>query len=178
MRQITANVYLFPEVRGAHVGYVTTSEGIVMIDTPMLPTDAVKWRNDMAQRGEVRYIVNTHHHYDHIAGNSLFPGTVVSHEGVRELFSAPVERFMAFGLTDKDKEYSLVDFIRRRLEQRDPEGAPWLAHYQLRAPTITFSERLNLYVGEHTFELIHLPGHTPSHIGGLYTPGEGFLCWR
>ena len=46
-----------------------------------------------------------------------------------------------------------------------------MEHYQLRAPTITFSERLNLYVGKHTFELIHLTGHTPCHIG-VYVPEE------
>ena len=37
--------------------------------------------------------------------------------------------------------------------------------YCLKDPTITFSEQLKLYVGQHSFELIHLPGHTAGHIG-------------
>ena len=175
MRQITANVYVedrfsvLPKHRGCNPGFVTTSEGIVMIDTPYMPTDAVKWRADMAQRGEVRFIINTHHHIDHTTGNYFFSGTVVSHEEVKEMFYAPIASVVAY---ERFKEVaSVMDFIRMRVKELDPEGLPLLEHYQFRAPTITFSERLNLYAGEHTFELIHLPGHTLGHIG-VYIPQE------
>lgn len=40
-----------------------------------------------------------------------------------------------------------------------------------RLPSLTFSDRLNLYAGEHTLELIHLPGHSPGEIG-VYLPQE------
>ena len=43
--------------------------------------------------------------------------------------------------------------------------------YQLKAPAVTFSDNLTLYVGEHTVELMHLPGHTDGHIG-VYLPQE------
>ena len=43
--------------------------------------------------------------------------------------------------------------------------------YCLREPTITFSEKLTLEVGQHSFELIHMPGHTAGHIG-VYIPRE------
>jgi len=179
MKKIAVNIYVEdqfsapPEERGCNPGFVTTSEGIVMIDTPMLPTDAVKWRNDIAKRGEVRYIINTHHHPDHIAGNYFFPGTVVSHEGVKEVFDAPITGKAVSQLVGRAVKAPLgvVENIRLEIEERDPEGLPLLEHYHLRAPTLTFSERLNLYVGEHTFELIHQPGHTPSHIG-VFIPQE------
>ena len=61
--------------------------------------------------------------------------------------------------------------IRLLVKENAPEGLPLLDNYQFKAPTITFLERLNLYVGEHTFELMHLPGHTESHIG-VYIPQE------
>ena len=163
MKQIAADVYVEdqfskpPRFRGCNPSFVTTSEGIVMIDTPMRPTDAIKWRDNIAQKGQLRYIINTDHHPDHITGNYFFPGIVVSHELVREAVKAST---------------GLVDNIRLRIKELDPEGLPLLdEHYQLRAPTITFTERLALYVGEYTFELIHLPGHTPAHIG-IYIPQE------
>ena len=180
MKQITASTYaedqfsVPPRHRGCNPAFVTTSDGIVMIDTPYMPSDAVKWRDDIAQRGEVRYIINTHHHPDHITGNYLSPGTVISHEGVKELFTASLIRIVGSERAEEAAAASLgvVDFIRLRVKEIAPEGLPLLdEHYQLKPPTITFTERLNLYIGEHTFELIHLPGHTQSHIG-VYIPQE------
>jgi cyclase len=170
MTQITANAHVFPELRsGSHTGYVATSEGVVMIDTPMLPTDAVQLRDEIAAMGEVRYIANTHHHYDHIAGNYFFSGTVIGHDGLKEMYSAPIVKFIAYPLTEKGD--TLEEFIRLRLEERDPEGIPLLKQYRLRPPTITFNDRLTLHLGKHTFEVIHLPGHTANHIG-VYVPEE------
>jgi len=182
LKQITASVYaedqfsVPPRNRGANPGFVTTTEGIVMIDTPMLPTDAVKWRDEIAKRGEVRYIINTHHHLDHIAGNSFFPGTVVSHEGVKEMFTAPITSVVSPERIEEviKTGQGIVGYVRLLVGERDPEGLPLLENYQLKAPAITFTERLRLYVGEHTFELIHLPGHTPAHIG-VYIPQEKVL---
>ena len=179
MKQITANVYVEdrfsvpPKYRGCNPAFVTTSEGIVMLDTPMLPTDAVEWRDEIAKRGEVRYIINTHHHVDHITGNAFFPGTVVSHEEVKELFTAPIARVGASERIEEavKADLDIVGYIHRIIKDFDPEGLPLLEGYQLKAPTITFSERLTLYVGEHTFELIHTPGHTSGHTG-VYIPQE------
>jgi len=41
----------------------------------------------------------------------------------------------------------------------------------LSGPKITFTERLTFRVGEHTFELINTPGHTPGQIA-VYIPEE------
>lgn len=182
MRQITANIHVEdkfsvpPRYRGANFGFVTTAEGIVLIDTPMMPTDALKWRDDVAKRGAVRYIINTHHHIDHTTGNSFFPGVAISHQGVKELFTAPLTK-----AADSDRiqdavnsGQGMVGYIRSVVREYDPEGALLLENYERKAPSITFSERLNLYVGQHTFELIHLPGHTESHIG-VYIPQERVL---
>ena len=181
MKQITANVYVedqfsvHPRDRGANPGFVTTSEGVVIIDPPFLPSDAVKWRDEISKKGEVRYIINTHHHPDHITGNFFFAGPVISHEEVRELTLAPLTTVYGFAGKRIQKAVEsgqgTVGYIRLLIEERDPEGVPLMEGYQLKAPTITFWERLNLYVGGHTFELMHLPGHTQSHIG-VYIPQE------
>ncbi len=179
MKKITANVFaedrlsVPPKYRGDNYGFVTTSEGIVMIDTPMAPSDAIRLRDDIAKRGDVRYIINTHHHPDHITGNPFFPGTVVSHEGVRGMFFAPATQVVTSHRLEEGFKYGegILGFIRLLVKESAPEGLHLLENYQFKAPTITFTESLNLYVGEHTFELIHQPGHTESHIG-VYIPQE------
>ncbi|MFH1169506.1 MAG: MBL fold metallo-hydrolase, partial [Chloroflexota bacterium] len=98
MKQISSKVYVEdqwsvpPRCRGSNWGFVTTSAGIVMIDSPMVPRTAVEWRDKIAEMGEVRYLIDTHHHVDHITGNFFFPGEVVSSEGVRQMFTAPFEK--------------------------------------------------------------------------------------
>ncbi len=43
--------------------------------------------------------------------------------------------------------------------------------YRIKLPTITFDQSMRLYVGNHTFELIHLPGHTASETA-VFIPEE------
>ena len=83
MQQITSNVFAETQVRGCNHGFVTTSDGIVMIDSPQKPTDALKWKAEIEKHGELKYIINTEPHGDHWTGNAYFDVPVVAQEGVR-----------------------------------------------------------------------------------------------
>jgi cyclase len=133
---------------------VMTTEGIVMIDSPQLPSHAVKWRDVMRDKGEIRYLINTEPHRDHVTGNFFFPGTVISHEGTRQALSSVS-----------------IDAIRDLTGQFDPEGLSFMEGYFLKTPSLTFTTELFLYLGHHTFHLIHLPGHTASEIA-VHIPEE------
>lgn len=154
MRQVTANVYVETGLRGCNVGFVTTREGIVMIDTPLYPTDIMRWREELNKRGEVRYLINTDPHPDHNSGNHFFPGVCIAHRASRETM---LKRN--------------IDQVKELIKYTDPGGLHLMEGYQVRLPDITFTENLNLYLGGYTFELIHLPGHAPGVIG-VYIPEE------
>jgi cyclase len=51
MKQITSNVFVETQVLGCNYGFVTTSDGIVMIDSPHKPSDALKWKAEIEKRG-------------------------------------------------------------------------------------------------------------------------------
>ena len=53
MEQITANVFMENQIRGCNHGFVTTSDGIVMIDSPHKPSDALKLKAELEKRGEL-----------------------------------------------------------------------------------------------------------------------------
>ena len=102
MKQLTKNVFVETELRGSNHGLVTTSDGIVLIDTPHKPSDAVRLRAEVERRGPLRYILNTEPHGDHWTGNAYFDAPVVAHEGVRTRILATdlpahVARLATFG---------------------------------------------------------------------------------
>src|SRR5262249_42307970 len=143
MKQLTKNVFVETELRGSNHGLVATSDGIVLIDTPHKPSDAVRLRADVERRGPLRYILNTEPHGDHWTGNAYFDAPVVAHERVRTRIlttdlPAHVARVASFG----------------------PEEPKLLEGYAPNAPVITFETEMKLHVGNHTFRLLHMPGHT------------------
>ena len=138
MRQLTSNVYVETEVRGCNHGFVTTSDGVVMIDSPHKPTDAMKLKAEIARHGQLRYIINTEPHGDHWTGNAFFDAPVVSHEGVRT-------RILE---TDLDEHIE-------RVANFGPEEGPLMVGYKPNVPIITFKNGMTLRVGDHTFHDPH-----------------------
>ena len=143
MKQLTANVFIETGLKGANHGFVTTSDGIVLIDTPHKPSDAMRLKGEIGRRGRLRYIINTEPHGDHWTGNAFFDVPVVAQQGVRARIlgtdlAAHVARVASFG----------------------PEEPKLLENYQPNAPVITFQSEMTLHVGNHTFRMIHMPGHT------------------
>ena len=144
MEQLTANVFIETELKGANHGFVTTSDGIVLIDTPHKPSDALRLKDEIGRRGALRYIINTEPHGDHWTGNAYFDVPVVAQQGVRSRIlgtdlAAHVARVASFG----------------------PEEPKLLENYQPNVPVITFQSEMTLHVGNHSFRMVHMPGHTP-----------------
>ena len=152
--QLTTNVYVETRFAGANVGYVTTEDGVVMIDSPHKPTDAVTWRREIESKGPVRYLINTEPHDDHCTGAFFFAAPVVAHDKTRGAMLA----------IDTNQLLEIVAEI-------DPDGLSLVEEYRVNVPSITFSERLTLYLGRHSFHLIHLPGHTAGQTA-VFVPEE------
>ncbi|HUP85992.1 MAG TPA: MBL fold metallo-hydrolase [Acidimicrobiales bacterium] len=93
----------------------------------------------------VRTLINTHHHGDHTNGNSLVAGeaTIIGHHVTRD------------------------EVLRTRIGGLDAVFGPveW-GELTPAAPTVTFSERLDVHVAGRRVELIHFPdpAHTRSDV--------------
>lgn len=152
--QLTSNVFVETRFHGANVGYITTDEGVVMVDSPYRPTDAVAWRKEIESKGPVKYLINMEPHDDHFTGSFFFDAPAVAHDKTREaMLSADINR------------------IKETVAALDPAGLALIKKYRVHVPSITFSERLTLYLGRHSFHLIHLPGHTAGQIA-VFIPEE------
>jgi cyclase len=144
MQKIASSVYVESEAKGccSH-SFVETKEGAVMIDAPVVPSAAVAWQREIEEHGPLRYIINTEPHIDHFGGSAFFSGAVVAHETARDRIAA----------TEREE-------MVRMLTAGSPESLPLPDTFRYRLPTITFSENLTLHVGDHTFQILLMPGHT------------------
>jgi len=166
MENVTPNVFTTTKLRGCNPSFVTTSDGVVVIDTPQLPTKAVEMRKLAEAHGPIRYLINTEHHVDHIFGNYWFKGAgaVVEHQGVYDNFMV---------VTPDLDPYA---YALEAIPADDPDGAGTTPDRDTyfadpNKGTIVFTGDLTLKVGDHTFHLLHTPGHTPGQIA-VYVPEE------
>ncbi|MGH7030264.1 MAG: MBL fold metallo-hydrolase [Stellaceae bacterium] len=166
MRRVGKNSFTDIYFAGCNPSFVETSDGYVMIDSPQQPIDAVRWREQMEEKAPIRYLINTEPHGDHISGNAYFHNTpVVGQVKLQECF----DRYLAaFGSPEEKRE---------RYKATDPDSV-WLVghpdYLDSHAPTVTFTDRLTLNVGNHTFEIIHMPGHTAPQTS-VHVPEEGVV---
>lgn len=164
MEKITENILIATDYRGCNPGYVLTSEGAVIIDTPMLPSKAIEMREEIRQKGPIRFLINTENHIDHNFGDLFFAGLcpIVGHDDIVEDFWAPIAGLSRYA------------YMTEAVKKDDPRGAismPPENDSVVRPPAITFGSRLTLRVGDHVFELLHTPGHTKGQIA-VFVPKE------
>lgn len=154
MKQITRNVYVEGNMLACNLGLITTKDGIVLVDSPLKPTDAMKWKVEALKKGTIRYVINTEEHADHWLGTGFLPGTVITSQETRDKLSKGT----------MEKAMSLV-------KASDPDGLPLMKNYRTRLADITFADQMSFYLGEHTFKLFSLQGHSTGGIG-VYIPEE------
>ena len=150
MKPLSANVLVETGLRGSNHGLVTTADGLVLIDGPYKPSDALRLRAEIERRGRLRYIINTEPHGDHWTANAFFDVPAIAHEGVRaRILGTDVAEHVA------------------RVGTFGPDEPRLLEGYRPSAPVITFQREMTLHVGGHTFRMIHMPGHTASQAAVL-----------
>lgn len=166
MERVTDNVFAETKIRGCNPGYVVTNEGVIVIDTPQLPTRALGMLREIEEKGPIRYLINTEHHVDHIFGNYFFrgKGIVVSHEEVHKEFMRVTHQI------------NPLAYAREAIPTDDPEGAAFFPDEKTyyadpNKPTVTFRGDLTIRLGRHTFKLISTPGHTKGQIA-VFIPEE------
>jgi cyclase len=133
---------------GANLGALRTSEGPVLIDTPLIPAEAREWQSAISQMTNrpARYIINTDHHRAHCLGNQHFNATVIAHEFAWKEMTSFSDSF----------RQRVADRFRRR----NPQAYQELQDLRIVPPQVTVGDRLTLHVGDQVVKLIAVGGHT------------------
>jgi len=151
----------------SNAGYVVTPEGVVVFDA--LGTPSLGWAllQDIRKRTskDIRYMVVSHYHADHIYGLQAFRdhsrAIIIAQENSSDY--------------TENKETS-DERADERLDQRRDALAPWVdEHTRIIPPDITFDDRLTIALGGKHFSLIFAgPAHSKSDIMMMVEP-DGVL---
>jgi len=195
--QVADGIYLFRTAPYGEVGLdgnsiaIIGSDGVLVFDTNGTPSAAAavlaQIRTLTAQ--PVRYIVNSHWHWDHWYGTEIytkaFPDvTVIAHEKTKMMMAGPALDFNKPGLEQQLPAY-LAQLEQRiakaeaatppaanlpQLTQALAEGKFFLeqknsVHHTL--PNRTYTDRLTLKLGDQEIQVMH-------HDRAI-TPGDSFL---
>jgi glyoxylase-like metal-dependent hydrolase (beta-lactamase superfamily II) len=140
---------------GGNLGVFVGSDGTLIVDADyaemserILDRVTALARETPGADPTLRYLVNTHWHFDHTSGNEAFAGAgavIISHEGVGRLLAG--------------------DQVMPALGGREVAAAPIQAR-----PVLTFNDRLNMTFNGDLLHFVHLPD--------AHTDGDAIVHFR
>ena len=189
--EVAPGIWLFRTASYGDVGLdgnsiaILSRDGVLVFDTNGTPAAAAAVLAEIRTITDrpVRYVVNSHWHWDHWYGTEVyrqaFPAvTIVAHEKTRAMMMGPALAFNRPGLEQQLPGYiasleqrgadkTLIEADRFFLEQKKA--------VQHTFPNVTYSDRMTIELGERHVEVLHYdravtPGDTL-----LYLPNEKVL---
>ena len=179
---------------GSNSAVIVNDEDVVIVDSHITPASAQAMLDELKRitTKPVRFLVNTHFHFDHANGNQVFAPQVeiIGHEFTREKLLGDVVHKGLFADTLAGLPAQIDQLKKRAAEAADPETKTRLEQ-QLRVqqayaeqvkdvrptpPTVTLTDRMTLFRGGREIRLLYL-GH--GHTGGdvvVYLPKERVLA--
>jgi len=170
---------------------------VLVVDSCYLPSSA---REDIAQIRQwtnkpVRYLVNTHWHFDHTMGNGTywqeFPGlSIIAHDetakqiagynpGWFERFPKRADRMRQILVDGKDGNGKpLTEGDRKEYEEAIAGLAPVQEEFKTivdRAPTLTFDSELRIDLGNREVRILHLGRGNTAGDAIIFLPKEKIL---
>jgi glyoxylase-like metal-dependent hydrolase (beta-lactamase superfamily II) len=149
MREIAPSVYVSTEYDYVNVGCVIGPEGVVAIDAPTLPRDALDWRERIAELTDapIVYTALTDAHPHRMLCAALLEAPIVA----------------AHGAYDQAADYSRGFWrnVVRRLRRNDPDQGEILRTVEPELPSLLFRDTLTLHKAGRDVRLEMTDGAAP-----------------
>jgi len=175
---------------GANSPIFVNDDEVLMVESSITPAAARAMVNDIKAITikPIRYVVDSHYHYDHAHGNQVFisSATVIGHENTYKRLQTNVLEQYTF-LTSVQPVPARVDGLKQRLAQeKDPEQKAAIERQikssldyleqvketKVTPPNLTLDRRMTLYRGSREIQIIYLGrGHTDTDVV-VYLPKE------
>jgi glyoxylase-like metal-dependent hydrolase (beta-lactamase superfamily II) len=157
LKQIGPNVWAAidnpgaKEPAGVNAGFVIGDDGVLVLDTFASADAARQLLAEIRQRTKlpIRFVINTHYHLDHVAGNGVFAeagAVVLAQSNVRAWIHSENRRLLSDGLKSAGRG------------EITPEQTAMIEAFV--APTVVYDESVDLYLGSREIHVRSFPGHT------------------
>jgi glyoxylase-like metal-dependent hydrolase (beta-lactamase superfamily II) len=173
--------------------FIVNDNDVFLVDTNITPEATRRLVNDIKTITDkpIRYVVNTHWHYDHADGNQVFGPEVqiIGHQNERTeilggvLKNRIAQEFQTVGMQiDNLRKQASTETDAAKKKQAD-DRATYLATYldQLKEtvptpPNLTFEDHMTIFRGDREIRLLYLGrGHSDTDIM-VYLPKEKIIC--
>lgn len=194
--KIAEGVYYATGGGGSNDPIIVNDRDVLIVDDGSTPAAARALIEDLKLITDkpVRYVVNTHFHYDHTDGNSVFPPDVdiIAHEYVRTaILTFDVLNREPYKTSQGTRVATLISSLTKQVADETDAARKAALMKQLAAaqnnleqlkeikptpPNVTYASRMVLHKGQREIQLLFLGrGHT----GGdtvVYLPKERIVC--
>jgi len=181
-------------VVGSNSAVVVNDDDVLLVDSHITPAAATELLAELRRITDrpVRYVANTHWHFDHVHGNQVYPPDVeiISHEATREVIASggsvsgrSYESFIGAIPARIAAMEATLDTLtdasaRAELEAALESQRTYYAQTQEVVPTppnVTLSQRMTLFRGGREIEFLFFGrGHTSGDVV-VYLPDDRVL---
>lgn len=169
MEQLGERLYVESKYDWANVSAAVTDEGVVLIDSPVRPSDSKDWQDvvrGLSPKG-IRYLIATDYHGDHTTGSSFI-------EGIGEDVDFIAPQYAYEEISKGDNAFSKEIFVETLRDLGHTEEADAIARAVVPLPHFCFEDSMVLHLPPLTFEIRRMGGHSPA-TSAVYVPEEGVL---
>ena len=191
---------------GSHGAVIVNEDDVLLVESHISPAaaHAVVSEIEALTDKPVRYVVNTHYHFDHAHGNQIYPPDVhvIGHEVTREMLEnggSMGRSFQTFVGGLPDQVAALEERVAAAEDEDERAGLEGQLAYMRNylagqeavvplGPNTTLSERMTLFRGEREIRLlffgrghtggdvvVHLPRERVLITGDLLLPGLPYM---
>jgi glyoxylase-like metal-dependent hydrolase (beta-lactamase superfamily II) len=166
LQPMAGNVYALYG-RGGNVGFFVGPEAVTVVDSQFndIAPGIVEQIRKVTDE-PIKFLVNTHHHWDHVGGNETFRqfAMIIAHDNVRVRMLASPQTILAEypARLEAAKKAGNEQAVKFLSEQIDWAGKVKVE--EIAAPTLTYATELRIHPGGgETIQVWHLP---PAHTDG------------
>lgn len=179
---------------GSNSAVIVNADDVVIVDSHISPASGRAMLQEVRSITDrpVRFLVNTHFHYDHVNGNQAFApaADIIGHDYTRQKLTGDVLHRGMFADVLRALPRQLDDLEARAANETDASAntrldqqlrvqrayAESLKDLALTPPTVVLDDRMTLYRGDREIRLLFLGrGHTGGDVV-VYLPKEHVLC--
>jgi cyclase len=159
--------------RGGNIGFYIGPDAVLVVDSQYrdLAPGIVQKIKSVTDK-PIKYLVNTHHHPDHVGGNEHFKqfALILAHDNVRKRVLESPKRILEEYPKELEAAKKEGNADRIKFFEEQIAWAKKVKVEEIAAPFLTFDSEFRLHMGGETIHIWHTP---PAH-----TDGDGVVFFE